>query len=169
MFTDGASRRYKRYSIEYLKDRGSGRMLKRLLAVIISTIIVSLGLSLINYVPLGQRDPDVYYFGIGEYFLFASYIFFIYYIVIGLPFSWLIDKYRKRFRTKPILIRYFIGTVLYSLVGLLLGTVYHFVSGTNQFNLYIFMQTLGFWFITAFCYFHVLWAFERRILGEMHT
>ena len=144
-------------------------MLKRFLAVIISTIIVSLGLSLINYVPQGQRDPDVYYFGMWGYFLFASYIFFIFYVVIGLPFSWLMDKYRKRFRTKSILIQYFIGTVLYSLMGLLLGTVYHFVSGTSQFNLYTFMQTLGLWFTAAFCYFHVLWAFERRILGKMHT
>lgn len=141
-------------------------MLKRFLAVIISTIIVSLGLSLINYVPQGQREPDVYYFGIGEYFLFAAYIFFIFYVVIGLPFSWLMDKYRKRFRTKSALIQYFIGALLYSLVGLFLGTVYHFVSGTSQFNLDIFMQTLGFWFAAAFCYFQVLWVFERRILRK---
>ncbi|ANU23366.1 hypothetical protein [Planococcus donghaensis] len=144
-------------------------MLKRFLAVIISTIIVSLGISLLNYVPLGQRESDVYYFGIGEYFLFASYIFFIFYVVIGLPISWLLDKYRKRLRTKPVVIQYCIGVLVYSLMGLLLGTVYHFALGSIQFNLNIFIETLGYWFTAAFCYFHVLWIFERRTIKKSQT
>lgn len=137
-------------------------MLKRLLAVIVSAIILSLGVSLIDYIPQAQRDPNVYYMGIVEKFIFAVYIYLIFFVVVGLFSSWLIDKCRKLFEKRTVAFQYFIGVIFYSLMGLILGTVYHFVSGTIHFNLDSFIQTLGFWFIPSFFYFNVLWVIERK-------
>lgn len=144
-------------------DKGC-KMIKKLVAVVISVLILSLGLSLIDYTPQEQRDPDVYYMDRFEIFIFAAYIYLIFFIVIGLPSSLLIDQGRKYFRNKTTISQYLIGTIIYSLWGVFLGALYHFVSGMSQFNLYVFLQTISFWFIGSFVYFHVLWALERDFL-----
>lgn len=53
-------------------------MLKRVLAIIISVLVLSLGISVIGYIPQEQREPDVGYMERTGIFIFASYIYFIF-------------------------------------------------------------------------------------------
>jgi hypothetical protein len=70
------------------------RLLKVIFASAILSLIISLFGSLINYTPVTKREPDVYYFSIGESFIFGmiyitpvllmlSIIAFIIYVLIG--------------------------------------------------------------------------------------
>lgn len=70
------------------------RLLKIIIASVIVSLIISIFGSLINYTPLSKREPNTYYFSIGESIVFAliyitpillmlSIIAFIIYILIG--------------------------------------------------------------------------------------
>lgn len=137
-------------------------MLKRILAVVVSSIIFALGVSLISFVPEEQREPDVYYMGISESFILIGYIVLIFYTVVGIPVSWIIDKWRGRFSDHSIIKRYFAGMVLYSLAGILGGAIYYSTVGYIQFFLDIFFETLAYWIVASILFFNVLWIFERR-------
>jgi len=47
------------------------RLLKVLFATVILSLSITLVLSLINYIPASKREPNVYYFSIGESFFFG--------------------------------------------------------------------------------------------------
>ncbi|MFK2825133.1 hypothetical protein QYG89_05450 [Bacillus sp. B190/17] len=47
------------------------RLLKVIIVSVILSLTISLVGSLINYTPLSKREPDVYYFSIGESFIFG--------------------------------------------------------------------------------------------------
>lgn len=136
-------------------------MLKRILAVIISTILLALSLSLIGHIPEEQREPDVYYMGISESFMFIGYFLLIFYTVIGLPASWIIDKWRKRYSPQSIIKRYLIGMVLYALVGIIAGAIYYTTVGYIQFYVDIFFETVAYWVVASILYYHILCALER--------
>lgn len=137
-------------------------MLKRLLAVIISSIILTLGISLTSYIPEAQRDPKVYYMGVSEIFIFTIWFSLIFYTVIGMPASWMIDKCRKRFIIDSVFKRYLKGMALYSLAGIIFGAVFYSTVGYIQFFLDIFLETIAFCFAASILYFHVLWVLEER-------
>lgn len=137
-------------------------MLKRILAVIISSITFALSLSLISYIPEEEREPNVYYMGISESFIFIVYILLIFYTVIGIPVSWIMDKWRKRYSNDSIVKRYFVGMILYSLAGILAGAIYYTTVGYIQFFLDLFFETIVYWFVASFLFFHILWVLERK-------
>ncbi|ANU13036.1 hypothetical protein BBI08_03890 [Planococcus halocryophilus] len=141
-------------------------MLKRILAVIVSASILALAVSVLNYVPQNQRESDVYYLGIVVYFLSTIWVYLLFYLVIGVPSSWVIDNYRQQYKEKTNVYQYFIGVALYSLVGLFFGTAYYFILGSKQAYLYNFIETLGFWAIALFLYFQALWVLERGYLAK---
>ncbi|MGB6407290.1 MAG: hypothetical protein WBF39_07420, partial [Planococcus donghaensis] len=87
--------------------RGVGRLLKRVLAVIVSASILALAVSALNYVPQNQRESDVYYLGIVVYFISTIWVYLLFYMVVGVPSSWIIDKYRKQYKEKTNVNQYF--------------------------------------------------------------
>lgn len=117
-------------------------MLKRILAVIIASILVAGGLSLFSYVPDEQREADIYYGGIAENFGWFLYFLLIFYTVAGLPISWIIDKWRNRYNADSVIKSYLVGLLFYSLAGLVVGEVLES------------MNTLG--VIASIVYFHLL-------------
>lgn len=144
-------------------------MLKRILAVIISSITLALGISLTSYVPEEQREPGVYYAGVSESFIFVVYFLLIFYAVIGIPASWTIDKWRWRYSTDYVRKRYFIGMALYSLAGLVVGAVLYFTEGYIQFFLDILLETAAFGFVASVLYFHILWVLEERFSANTNA
>lgn len=137
-------------------------MLKRILALIISSIIFALSLSIFSYIPEEQREPDIYYMGILESFMFIVYVLLIFYTVIGIPVSWLIDKWRKRYSDSSVFKRYIIGIALYSLGGILGGAIYYNTGGSIQFFLDIFLETIAYWLVASILLFNILWVLERK-------
>lgn len=146
--------------------RGVGRLLKRILAVIVSASILALAVSALNYVPQNQRESDVYYLGIVVYFISTIWVYLLFYMVVGVPSSWIIDKYRKQYKEKTNVNQYFMEVSLYSLVGLFLGTAYYLLMGSKQAYLYNFIETIGFWVVALLLYFQALWILERGHLAK---
>lgn len=138
-------------------------MLKRILSVIISSIILAIGFSLINYIPEEQKEPNIYYMGISENFIFTLYFSLVFYTVIGLPVSWLIDKYRKRYNHKNGTKRYLIGMALYSLAGIISGAIIYSTVGFIRFFLDIFLETVALGFVASLLYFHILCLLEKNL------
>ncbi|MEK6189425.1 MAG: hypothetical protein N2A99_00330 [Carnobacterium alterfunditum] len=139
-------------------------MLKRILAGIVSASIMALAVSALNYVSQNQRESDVYYLGLVVYFLSTIWVYLLFYLVVVVPSSWGIDKYRRQYKEKTNFHQYFIGTALYSLVGLVVETAYHFFMESKQAYLYNIFETVGFWAVALLLYFQALWVLERGFL-----
>ncbi|PSL40903.1 hypothetical protein B0H99_10335 [Planomicrobium soli] len=137
-------------------------MLKRFSAVIISSIILTLGISLTSQTPEEQRDPHVYYMGISEVFIFTFWFSLIFYSAIGIPSSWVIDKGRQRFNVASCYKRYFRGKALYSLAGIIFGAIFYSTVGYIHFFLDIFLESIALCLIASILYFQILWIFERK-------
>ncbi|WP_039863511.1 hypothetical protein [Planococcus donghaensis] len=141
-------------------------MLKRILAVIVSASIAALAVSAINYVSQNQRESDVYYLGIVVYFLSTIWVYLLFYLVIGVPSSWGIDKYRQKYKEKTNIYQYFMGVALYFIVGLFFGTTYYFLMSAKQAYLYNIFETLGSWGVAFLIYFQVMWVLEKGFLEK---
>ncbi|MEK6190439.1 MAG: hypothetical protein N2A99_05560 [Carnobacterium alterfunditum] len=142
-------------------------MFKRIIGVFLSAVILGLGVAVLNYVPQNQRESDVYYLGEGVYFILTLWVYLLFYLVVVVPSSWIIDKCRKRFKRTTITNQYLIGVALYSLAGLFLGTAYYLLMVATQNHLNNFIETLAFWVIALFLYFQVLWVLERGFLEKI--
>ncbi|WP_059170272.1 hypothetical protein [Bacillus sp. FJAT-27445] len=60
------------------------RLIKVILASVILSLIISLFGSLINFTPVTQREPDVYYFSIGERFIFGFFYITPFLVILNL-------------------------------------------------------------------------------------
>ncbi len=109
--------------------------MKRLLTIALSVILFATIFSWISYVPSAQREPDVYYFGFIETFIFVIFYAGPIYFLAGLPLSIYIDKIIERTKRKTKWAKYFIGLGLYSLVGILVGVIFLFIFSQNNFHL----------------------------------
>src|SRR5699024_8049553 len=109
--------------------------MKRFLTVILSVVLFATVYSWVSYVPISQREPNVYYFGFFETFIFVIIYAGPIYFLAGLPLSVFIDKLIGRFNEKPKLVRYFIGLGLYSLVGPLVGLIFLIIASQNLYPL----------------------------------
>src|SRR5699024_12266853 len=65
--------------------RNWGRAMKRFLTVILSVVLFATVYSWVSYVPISQREPNVYYFGFFETFIFVIIYAGPIYFLAGLP------------------------------------------------------------------------------------
>ncbi|MCG7335067.1 hypothetical protein MHZ95_07235 [Sporosarcina sp. ACRSM] len=98
-------------------------MRKRLLTAVLSVILFAIIFSWFFFVPSSQREPNVYYFGFSETFVFVILYAGPVYLLAGLPISILIDKLAAKFQRNSKWKRYFFGFGLYSLAGTLVGAL----------------------------------------------
>ncbi|AIF45270.1 hypothetical protein [Virgibacillus sp. SK37] len=127
---------------------------KRLLTTILAIIVFATLFSAISYVPSSQREPNVYYFGFLETFLFVVIYSGPVYFLVGLPASIIIDRLVRRLVKRYVWKKYFIQLGLYSLAGVLAGFVLSlFSGGTLSKEEVLPLAILG--LAAAIIYFHV--------------
>jgi hypothetical protein len=107
-------------------------MMKRLLTTALSVVLFATIFSLISYVPISQREPNVYYFGFFETFVFVMIYAGPIYFLVGLPLSIFIDKIIKKSNRESKWAKYFVGLGLYSLFGTLIGTIFLIFLSQNS-------------------------------------
>ncbi|TMN23350.1 hypothetical protein [Lentibacillus cibarius] len=128
--------------------------MKRLLTVALSVVLFATVYSWISYVPMSQREPNVYYFGFFETFILVIIYAGPLYFLVGLPLSILIDKSIEKFNRKSKLTRYFIGLGLYSLAGAVVGLVFLIIGSQNLYRLDVISFSI-YGFVASNFYFHL--------------
>ena len=130
--------------------------MKRFLTVVLSVVLFATIYSWFFYVPSSQREPNVYYFGFSETFIFVIIYAGPVYFLVGLPLSIFIDKLIGKTKRNSKWAMYFVGLGLYSLVGTLVGFILLIIFSQNI-NIYqlevISYSICG--FIAANFYFHL--------------
>lgn len=97
--------------------------MKRLLTVVLSVVLFASIYSWFSYVPSSQREPNVYYFGFFETFMFVVIYAGPVYFLVGLPLSIYIDNLIAKTNSNSNWARYFVGLGLYSFTGTLVGII----------------------------------------------
>lgn len=131
-------------------------MAKRFITVILSIVLFATIFSWMSYVPSSQREPDVYYFGFLETFIFVIIYAGAVYLLVGLPLSIYIDKLIGQSNRKSKWQRYFVGLGLYSFFGILIGVIFLILFSQNR-NIYpleFFTQSI-YGFIASNFYYHL--------------
>ncbi|MDT8863076.1 hypothetical protein N0O92_23265 [Alkalihalobacillus sp. MEB130] len=104
------------------------KFLNVILISFIVSIIITMTLSIINYTPVAQREPNTYYFSIMESFIFMSMFMIPFCLVAGIFsfFAYLIIERKKQLSTFP-------QKVLSVLIGLGITSAafYMYVSLSN--------------------------------------
>src|SRR5699024_11453040 len=138
------------------------RAMNSFLIVIFSVVLFATVYSWVSYVPISQREPNVYYFGFFETFIFVIIYAGPIYFLAGLPLSVFIDKLIGRFNEKPKLVRYFIGLGLYSLVGTLVGLIFLIIASQNLYRME-FISFSIYVFVASNFYFH-FWLLISKLM-----
>ncbi|TDL32885.1 hypothetical protein E2R51_09480 [Jeotgalibacillus sp. S-D1] len=128
--------------------------MKRLLAIAISVIIFATSYSWISYVPSSQREPNVYYFGFIETFIFVVIYAGPIYFLVGLPLSIFIDRLIAGVTRKSKWAKYFVGLGFYSLVGVLVGVIFLIIFIQNTYQLDVIIIS-AYGFVASNIYFHL--------------
>jgi urea transporter len=106
-------------------------MRRKFLTVVLSVILFATIFSCFFFVPSSQREPNVYYFGFFETFVFVILYAGPVYLLVGLPLSIFIDKLVAKFHRTSKWKRYFFGLGLYSLAGTLVGALLPIILNQN--------------------------------------
>ncbi|RFB09443.1 hypothetical protein DZB84_24375 [Bacillus sp. HNG] len=132
-------------------------MMKRLLTAVLSVVLFATMFSWISYVPSPQREPNVYYFGFFETFIFVIIYAGPIYFLVGLPLSTFIDKLIMKSSLKSKLAKYFAGLGLYSLFGILVGVIFLILFSQNRNLFSLEIISFGIYgFIASIFYYHLL-------------
>ncbi len=126
--------------------------MKRLLTVALSAILFATLYSCFSYVPSYQQNPNTYYFGFFELFVFVIIYSGPMYFLAGLPLSIYIDSLLKLI--EKCWVRYFAGLVLYSYAGTMVGIIFLILFSENVYRLEVITFSI-FGFVAANVYFHL--------------
>jgi len=139
--------------------------MKRFLTTALSVVLFATIYSWISYVPISQRESNVYYFGFFEVFIFVVIYAGPIYFLVGLPLSIFIDKLIKKFNRRAKLARYFIGLGLYSLVGILVGLVFLIIASQDLNRMDVTSFSI-YGFIASNFYFHLSLLLSKIIKNK---
>jgi cation transporter-like permease len=141
---------------------GDDKVRKRLLVALLSSVLFSLVFSLFSYTPESQRSPDTYYFGIWETFFFTVIYVTPIYLIIGMPISFVIDKwFKKKWETKSYLLKVAIYSIVSLIPALIVFNVFNF--GISPFSLQSFLKTILLSAIASNLFFHIQLLVNRLI------
>ncbi len=129
--------------------------MKRLITAVLSIILFAGLFSWISYVPISQREFNVYYFGFLETFIFVIIYAGPIYFIAGIPLSIFIDKLIKKLNRKSKWGKYIAGLGLYSVFGILVGVILILFSQSWTMYFEVFYISL-YGFIASIIYYHVL-------------
>ena len=93
---------------------------RKLSAALLSSLSFGIILGLFFMITTDTQEPDVYYFGFFEIIMVYVYYTMPAYVLLAIPFSIFIDKYRK---TADL--SYFKKSILYSFAGIIVSIAYY--------------------------------------------
>lgn len=127
----------------------------RLLTVALSMLLFATIFSWLSYVPTSQREPNVYYFGFIETFIFVIIYSGPVFVLVGLPFSIIMDKLIEKSNRHSSWAKYLFGLGLYAFVGAIVGISYHIIIfSPNNYNLEVITFAI-YGIIASSIYFHL--------------
>ncbi|WML46759.1 DUF1871 family protein [Neobacillus sp. PS3-34] len=102
-------------------------MIKRIFVAFISTLVFSLGLSIYSYTPESESIQGTYSFGVGAtFFLNCIYITPVY-LLIGVPISFMIDKWFNHCSQSIGIKTYLLKVGMYSIASLIPTIIFYFL------------------------------------------
>ncbi|AJI25575.1 hypothetical protein H8R29_28475 (plasmid) [Priestia megaterium] len=139
--------------------------IKLVVAAFLSTIFLSTAYGIINLTPKSEQEPNIYYFGFTDTFVFTFIYTFPVYIVVGIIFSYLIDMMANKMQTTKV---YVSKLAMYSLVGVIPALAFYFLfTGIKlDYRLLFYFFALGIFASNIF--YHVL-LLINRILNKQKT
>ncbi|KAB2328080.1 hypothetical protein F7731_26055 [Cytobacillus depressus] len=129
--------------------------MKRLVTVVLSVALFASIFSWIFYVPVSLREPNVYYSGFLETFIFVIIYAGPIYLLAGLPLSIFIDKLIEKSNRKSKWAKCFLGLGLYSLFGIFVGVIFLFLFIGNIYSQENFTVSI-YGIIASNVYYHLL-------------
>lgn len=129
--------------------------MKRIITTVLSIVLFATIFSWVSYVPISQRESNVYYFGFFETFIFVIIYAGPIYFLAGLPLSIFIDKLIEKSNRKSIWGKYFVGLGLYSVFGILVGVILILFSQNWTIYYEVFFFSI-YGFIASVIYYHLL-------------
>ncbi|GAA0492376.1 hypothetical protein GCM10008986_18380 [Salinibacillus aidingensis] len=128
--------------------------MNRVLALAGSVIFFAIAFSIYSYVPESQREPNVYYFGFFETFVFVMIYSGPVYLIAGLPVSLLIDQLLKKIKGR---LPYLPRMTMYSIAGIIIGFLFHIWMTKNHIgSLSLVIRPLIYGFTAANIFLHLL-------------
>ncbi|PSJ68703.1 hypothetical protein DES34_103440 [Brevibacillus brevis] len=130
--------------------------MNKLLSALLTAIFYCVFLASIEYTPMNIREENTYYF---SYFslLFIYLMYSVpFLVIVGIPFSMLIEKIENRITFKSSIRRYSFNVSLYLLAGIIVALFFSLLSKGN-----ILMKLLDFegfliYIIPSLLYYHLL-------------
>ncbi|KAB2336829.1 hypothetical protein F7731_10830 [Cytobacillus depressus] len=135
------------------RERIIKSLLERLSTMALAVVLFAVAFSWVSYVPSSQREPNTYYFGFFETFVFVIIYAGSLYLIAGMPLSVLINKLIRKSNGKSKWERYYIGLGMYSLAGAIVGALFIVFSGDIHWNGFTLALMWG--FAASNLYFHL--------------
>ncbi|MFD2086606.1 hypothetical protein ACFSND_15465 [Brevibacillus brevis] len=105
--------------------------MNKLLSALLTAIFYCVFLASIEYTPMNIREENTYYF---SYFslLFIYLMYSVpFLVIVGIPFSMLIEKIENRITFKSSIRRYSFNVSLYLLAGIIVALFFSLLSKGN--------------------------------------
>ncbi|MGR9527499.1 hypothetical protein ACSS31_27860 (plasmid) [Priestia megaterium] len=118
-----------------------------------STIFFSTAYGIINLTPKSEQEPNIYYFGFTDTFVFTFIYTFPVYIVVGIIFSYLIDMMANKMQTTKV---YVSKLAMYSLVGVIPALAFYFLFTGIKLDYRLLFSFLALGIFASNTFYHVL-------------
>ncbi|KHF39312.1 hypothetical protein [Halalkalibacter okhensis] len=138
------------------------KVIETMISALICTIIISLGLSLVIYIPIQQVEGFTFLSLFFSYVIYSLPIF----LLGGIGASLVVEKIFKHLQLKKDIAYYPLALILYAFVGILFNYYFYFSVINKEWGNSIFYMFVG---ILGSClFFHIL-LLTRKSLHRIST
>ncbi|MFS0917036.1 hypothetical protein [Brevibacillus sp. 179-C 1.1 NHS] len=107
-------------------------MIRKIIIALVSSVIICLSFALVNYTPETERESNVQYFSFSSlvmiYLVYATPV----YLLLGVPFSILIERIKRKIKISHSLFMYFFEVSVYLIAGLLATFIFLLVLSEGR-------------------------------------
>jgi len=139
--------------------------IKLVVTAFLSTTFFSTAYGIINLTPKSEQEPNIYYFGFTDTFVFTFIYTFPVYIVVGIIFSYLIDMVANKMRTRKM---YVSKLAMYSLAGLIPALAFYFLFTGIKLDYRLLFSFFALGIFASNTFYHVL-LLINRLLNKQKT
>ena len=139
--------------------------IKLVVTAFLSTTFFSTTYGIINLTPKSEQEPNIYYFGFTDTFVFTFIYTFPVYIVVGIIFSYLIDMVANKMRTRKM---YVSKLAMYSLAGLIPALAFYFLFTGIKLDYRLLFSFFALGIFASNTFYHVL-LLINRLLNKQKT
>lgn len=147
--------------VQTVQQKNKLKLMQKLAAAVISSLLLSLLVSYLNYVPVDERLPNVYYSPFWPSVPFYSLYIFPIYLIGGIFSSIAIDSIFKEIPLHSKFVQYLVKIGVYALAGMIVAFLFLKIFGGSMLENSL-MLYMGLGMVASILYYHVTLIFRRN-------